>query len=138
MTESKELKEAVVRYYDTFSSGSADAVVAGWSKHKSALVIGTAPEEWIPGYEAVVAMFRASMPELRGIRIAPDEIAAYAEGNMGWSAERSHFTMPDGRNVPFRSTTVWRKERETWKLLHLHTSSGVPNEQLVGKPIPMK
>jgi ketosteroid isomerase-like protein len=138
MTASKELKSAVRGFYEIFSSADVDGVVAMWSKHKAALVIGTAPEEWISGYEAIAAMFKASMPEMRGMRLVADEVVAYAEENVGWSADRSHFALPDGSEVPFRSTTVWRKERGTWKLLHVHSSSGVPNEELVGKAIPVR
>jgi hypothetical protein len=46
------------------------------------------------------------------------------------------FELADGTQIPFRSTLVFRREEGEWKLVHLHSSLGVRNEEMFGEDVP--
>ena len=48
---------------------------------------------------------------------------------MGWGVDEPHFVFPDGSRLPTRLTAVLREEGGDWKVVHLHFSVGVPDEQ---------
>jgi ketosteroid isomerase-like protein len=52
----------------------------------------------------------------------------YAEGNVGFAVDQPRFVLPDGRFVATRLTAVLCQEGERWKIVHLHFSVGVPDE----------
>ena len=43
----------------------------------------------------------------------------------------SRFLFPDGSLMQTRLTAVMRQEGGRWKLVHMHLSVGVPDEQVV-------
>ena len=40
------------------------------------------------------------------------------------------FRMPDGTEIPFRNTVIFRQEDGEWKVVHGHSSIGVRNEEM--------
>ena len=71
---------------------------------------------------------------LCGLLLGPF-LLAYSEGNVGWVADRPTFRLPDGTQIPFRSTIVFRKEDGEWKVIQQHISIAVPNENVVGQQL---
>jgi ketosteroid isomerase-like protein len=71
-----------------------------------------------------------------GMHIVPGELRAYREGEVGWVVDRdASFELADGTQIPFRSTLVYRREDGEWKLVHLHSSLGVRNEEMFGEDV---
>ena len=50
---------------------------------------------------------------------------------MGWVVDQPTFFFPDGSSMQTRLTAVLRREDDAWKLVHMHVSVGVPDEEVV-------
>jgi hypothetical protein len=69
------------------------------------------------------------IPEL-GLRLeGGPEPRGYADGHVGFAVDQPRFVLPDGRFVAARLTAVLSQESEGWKVVHLHFSIGVPDEE---------
>lgn len=128
MQESTEVRDALLRFYELLSKGEIahfDDVVAD----DAAIVIGTAPGEWVTERGQMRFGFEAE-----GLRIEPGAApVGYAEGSMGWVAdEPTFFFPPDGEaSMKTRLTAVHRRDGDLWKMVHMHVSVGVPDEEIV-------
>jgi hypothetical protein len=66
-----------------------------------------------------------------GLRLeAGEEPYCYEEGSMGWVADRPRAVLADGNAISTRLTGVVRQEGQ-WRLVHIHISVGVPDEEVV-------
>lgn len=54
----------------------------------------------------------------------------YREGSMGWFVDEPYYGFPDGGGMRTRLTAVLREEDGRWKVVHLHVSVGVPDEEV--------
>ena len=127
MQESAELKE--------FLSQSGLSPEEVWSQDDDVLLIGSDPTEWVEGYEKVIG-FMNDLAE-RGApggatRLPPETVRAFREGNIGWSRSDMRWQLKDGTEIPGRATTVCRKEGGVWKILQVHVSIGIPDEEVFG------
>lgn len=102
---------------------SFDELVSG---DPAALVIGTAPGERVTERERMRYGFEAE-----GIRLEARVPVAYEEGSMGWAVDEPSFSFPDGSAMRTRLTAVAHREDGRWKILHLHFSVGVPDEEVI-------
>jgi ketosteroid isomerase-like protein len=55
---------------------------------------------------------------------------AWTDGDLGFVVDQPTVTLKDGRSVQMRATTILQKESGRWKIVHQHSSIGVPNEQV--------
>jgi hypothetical protein len=53
---------------------------------------------------------------------------------VGWGVDNPSFVLPDARYLPTRLTAVLHHEDGEWKIVHLHFSVGVPDEQAIQQP----
>jgi hypothetical protein len=61
---------------------------------------------------------------------------AYQQGEVGWAVDhRMRFRVGE-QEGPFRMTVVYRREDGIWKMVHFHSSIGVPNEDALGVELP--
>ena len=68
---------------------------------------------------------------MEGLRLeAGEEPRGYEEGPMGWVADRPMAVLPEGA-ISTRLTGVVRREEGEWKVVHIHLSVGVPDEEVV-------
>ncbi len=127
MQQSTEVREAMLRFYDRLSAsdvGSFDELV---SQEPATLIIGTAPGEWVTERERMRFGF-----ETEGFRIeAGEDPAGYEEGSLRWFVDEPTFFFPDGSSMDTRLTAVMHQEDGRWKLVHMHVSVGVPDEEVV-------
>ena len=65
-----------------------------------------------------------------GVRFDPGTIVAYEQGDVGWAYDEPTATFGPISDVPIRVTAVLRHEGGQWKIVHLHFSAAVPDEQL--------
>ncbi|MDQ3589118.1 MAG: nuclear transport factor 2 family protein [Actinomycetota bacterium] len=70
--------------------------------------------------------------EAEGVRLeAGDDPTGFEEGSMGWFVDEPTFVFPDGSAMDTRLTAVMHQEEGRWKLVHMHVSVGVPDEEVV-------
>ena len=83
--------------------------------------------EWVPERDRMRFGFGAE-----GVRLeAGDNPAGCEEGSLGWFVDQPSFLFPDGSAMSTRLTAVVRQEDDRWKLVHMHVSVGVPDEEVV-------
>jgi ketosteroid isomerase-like protein len=56
----------------------------------------------------------------------------YEEGSLGWFVDEPRYGFPDGGGMRTRLTAVLRSEAVRWKIVHMHVSVGVPDEEVKG------
>ena len=92
-------------------------------------MIGSDPDEWWDGHDAIVAALRADV-QSSDVSGRVDDVVGYEEGDIGWAAMRGTFIEGESR-VPFRGTAVMRREDGEWRMVQAHASIGVPNDQML-------
>jgi len=131
MDESPELRALVLRFYEALSNGDTAFIDRHFSVVPSARGIGTDPGEWWQGprmanaWKEQLEAMGGSMPIVAG------DPEAYVEGTAGWAADQPTLQLGGGA-VAVRLTAVFRLEEGEWKLVQIHGSLGVPNEEPSG------
>jgi ketosteroid isomerase-like protein len=132
---SAEIKEAMLAAYTAYSASDAGVALHQFSHQEGVLAIGTDPNEWWSGYDAIAQIYQAQLPEMGGqVQIKAGNIQAYVEGTVGWAVDRAILQVL-GREIPVRVTTIFHQEDGTWKVVHHHVSIGVPNTEVLGKEL---
>lgn len=135
MNPSTEIKDAMLRVYAASASADAGASLRDFSRQEGVLAIGTDPNEWWVGFDTIAQVFKAQLPEMGGaIQIKSGELHAFAEGTVGWAADRAILQVL-GREIPVRVTTVFHQEDGEWKVVLHHISIGVLNTEALGKEL---
>ncbi len=134
MEESAAVRDGILAFYDRFSSGDAEAFAAGIADTPGTSVTGSGPGEghdirgdWVATY---AEMTKPGGPMV-GFRLEGENPSGYAEGSLGFGVDNAAFVLPDGSRLPTRLTAVLRNEDGGWKVVHLHFSVGVPDEDAV-------
>ena len=137
MEQSDELRDLTLRFYEAAATGDVPFFERHVSRQEGAVFVGTDPNEWWEGFEAFVEAMRAQSEALEGeMQIVAGRLQAYQEGNIGWAIDRdASFRMPDGTELPFRSTSVFRQEDGEWKVVQNHASFGVSSEDMFGEDV---
>jgi ketosteroid isomerase-like protein len=134
LEQSDELRDLTLRFYEATATGDLSFLERHLSRQEGAVFVGTDPHERWEGFEAFVEAMRtqaeAQWGAAAGMQIVPGQLQAYQEGNVGWAIDCDPlFRLPDGLEMPFRSSWVFRREDGEWKLVHVHASIGVGNEE---------
>ena len=132
MQQSAEVRDTLLRFYEVFSAQDLQSLAQMIAQQaaEGVLAIGTAGE-WLEGREQWIAATDALMQEMEGFRMeAGEKPHCYEEGSMGWVADRPTAVLPEG-TISTRLTGVVRQEEGVWKLVHIHLSVGVPDEEVV-------
>jgi len=124
MKPSPELAARMRAFYQAFVDGDTDSVLDLWSRSQSTVAIGSDPDEWSEGFSRIVGTLRAQIPLLRTKRFESKRLQAFAEGSIGWAFDDVVFRFGE-RDTRFRITAVFRRELQTWRLMHMHVSEGV-------------
>jgi ketosteroid isomerase-like protein len=136
MERSPDLRDLTLRLYDALSRGDLASFERAMSRADGTLGIGTDPAEWWSGHDALTRAFRTQLQEVGGaFPIRPGDPQAWQEGTAGWVADRAEFAFPNGPTVPFRLTLVCHREDGDWKVVQWHISTGVTNEEALGKEL---
>ena len=134
MQRSQELVDLLTEFYRAAQASDMSAIERLISHGDGVLMIGTDPQEWWSGYDEIRRVFMAQTEEMGGFPLSACEPVAYAEGTMGWIADRPTLTLPDGE-MEARISFVAHLEDGQWKLVHGHFSIGVPNEEALGQEL---
>jgi ketosteroid isomerase-like protein len=122
--ESSEVKAALLRFYDRLSAGDAGSFDDLVSGDAATVVIGTSPGEW-KDRERLRVRFETEDPH-----IAAGTPIAYEEGTLAWAVDEPTFHFSDAHVVKARLTAVFHRDEGQWKLVHMHVSAGVPEEEV--------
>ena len=123
---SERVRQAWLRFCERLSAGDVASFDELVSQEPAALIIGTAPGEWVTERERMRFGF-----ETEGLRLEANEPVGYEEGSLGWVVDQPAFVFPDGSLMQSRLTAIVHEEEGRWKLVHMHLSVGVPDEQVV-------
>lgn len=127
MQESSGIRQAMHRFFDRLSAGDVAAFYELVELGEATMVLGTAPGEIVT--EEVRLRFGF---EAEGLELAPGlEHGSWEEGTIGWYVGEPIVTLPDGSKQAWRMTTIWRRPADDgWKLVHMHASVGVPDDEV--------
>ena len=126
MQESAGVREALLRYYDRFSANDRDSFDRLVSR-EAGLVIGTNWPEWYDDRETWRKQFGGGGE----VGVEAGDARGYEQGSVGWVVDTPSFVLPDGSKLRTRLTGVLLSEDGDWKLVQLHVSGGIPDEELV-------
>jgi SnoaL-like domain len=133
MRRSAEVRDTLLRFYEVFPAGDPERfaqIIA--QQDEGVLVIGTDPAQWTEGRERWLAAREAVVHAMEGLRFeAGEEPRGYEEGSMGWVNDRPRAVLPDGNAISTRLTGIVHREEREWRLVHIHLSVGVPDEEVV-------
>ncbi len=130
MKRSTELADTLRGIYAAVSQGDEATLLRSLSTSDGLVFIGTDPDEWFDDAASIRNMINAQAEA--GVKVRPGAIAAFVEGTVGWVADQGVFLLPDGSEVPFRITAVFRREDGAWKVVQEHASIAVRNEEALG------
>ena len=134
MEASPELRDLTLRIAEAVGAGDAEFLARHTSRQPGIAFLGTDPDEWwtdLAGLTRALAAQRQA-----GVGVAPGEPLAYREGDVGWAVDRGLRFRVGDQEFPFRLSVVYRREDGAWKMVHFHSSVGVPNEEAVGVELP--
>ena len=140
MRRSVELEAVIRRFFDArvgpdaWTDADVDAMKAVASRSEFLRQIGNERDAWAQGFDAVVQTWiDTQFQDSRRITDAAIlRIEAYDNGETGWAAIEQERTLANGHVVVFRITTVFVLEGFSWKLVQIHISTPVADEQVLG------
>jgi ketosteroid isomerase-like protein len=136
MQQDAGVRDALKMFYEAFASGDASRVAELIAA--DAVMIGTDPDEWWTDRDAMMRVWEAQRDATGGeLSIRGGDPVAFSDGDVGWAADRPILALPDGSELPFRFTVVFRRENGRWKMVQSHSSIGVPNEDAIGQELPV-
>lgn len=134
MRESPAVCQGLANFYERFSTHDPDAFAEAIATGEGVSVIGSAPgegegsrQDWLADYEKITGEVDV---RLRG----GDNPRGFEEGTVGFAIDSPRFVLPDGSYLETRLTAVLHVEDATWKVVHLHFSVGVPDQQAIRRP----
>jgi hypothetical protein len=132
MQRSQELLDAYNQAIRDVMSGRITSVDDYLSDCADVSVIGTDPEEWWTDRATLVPIIERQFQSFRamGASYRSNDAQAWTDGDLGYVIDHSTIALDDGRSIQMRATTILCKEGGRWKIVHQHTSIGVPNEQV--------
>jgi ketosteroid isomerase-like protein len=131
MQRSAEIERLVGAWFDAASRGDVSLVAAHVSPGAGTRLIGSDPVEVLRGGAAVAAFLAAEVAGGGGrSTFTPRDTEAFSEGDVGWATTFVTITMPDGKYVAPRWSSVFHREDNVWKFVQTHASIAVPNDAI--------
>jgi hypothetical protein len=134
MESSDAVVEGLTSFYDAFCSHDPDRFASALSTGPGVSVLGSAPGEGHDNRDDWIASYAGGIVEA-GLQLeGGPSPQGWADGTAGFARDEPRFVLPDGSFLPTRLTGVLRREDDAWKIVHLHFSVGVPDEEAVQPP----
>lgn len=131
---SPELEAVMRRLWKVFASGSVEALSNMISSSPDVRFILSADDDWFTG--SVMVQMAAGRSNLMDIeRIEFDRLEAFEIDEVGWVAGNITVFYRSGHSNTFRSTATFVVEQGVWKMVQVHTSVGVPEEEVFGSEL---
>jgi SnoaL-like domain len=126
MAPSTEIRDTMLEFYRRMLAGEADAANDLISTDRALIFIGSAGE-WVDDQAAL----RSGKQEPgEGVVPGPNPVG-FANGDVGWFADRPIWHFADGTSAEMRMTAVLQREAPGWRIVHAHLSVAVPDDQCV-------
>ena len=134
MNPSTELRDLTIQIAQAISEGDVAVLERRTSRHPGTAFLGTDPDEW---WTDLASLRQAVMSQREGgVEVIPGEPLAFQEGPVGWAVDRGLRFRVGEQETPFRLSVVYHQEDGVWKMVHFHSSIGVPNEDAIGVELP--
>jgi hypothetical protein len=134
MEPSTDLRDLTVQVVQAVGDGDVAFLERHISRQADVAFLGTDPDEW---WTDLASLSRALTAQRQaGVTAISGDPLAYQEGNVGWAVDRRVRVLIGDHEVPFRFSVVYRREDGAWKMVHFHSSIGVPSEDAIGVELP--
>ena len=126
MAPSTEVRDTVLQMYRHMLAGESDEANELISRDPALVFIGSAGE-WIDDQATLRAGTQVAG---EGLEAGPNPIG-YANGDVGWFADQPTWLFADGSRAEMRLTAVLQREAAGWRIVNVHMSVAVPDDQCV-------
>jgi hypothetical protein len=126
MRPSIEVRDTVLEMYRRMLAGESDAANDLISRDPALVFIGSAGE-WIDDQATLRAGTQVSG---EGLQAGPNPVG-YANGDVGWFADQPSWLFADGTRAEMRLSAVLQLEDPGWRIVHVHMSIAVPDNECV-------
>lgn len=126
MAPSAEIVETVLELYRRMLAGEAEEANDLISRDPALVFIGSAGE-WVDDQQTL----RSGTQEAGEGLVAGPNPVAYADGDVGFFADQPTWLFADGTSAEMRLTAVLRREAPGWRVINMHMSVAVPDDQCV-------
>ena len=126
MAASAEIVDTVLELYRRMLAGEAEAANDLISRDPALVFIGSAGE-WVDDQETL----RSGTQEAGEGLVAGPNPVGYADGDMGFFADQPTWLFADGTKAEMRLSAVLRREAPGWRVINMHMSVAVPDDQCV-------
>jgi class 3 adenylate cyclase len=130
--KSPELEAVFRRVWQAFEDGSLDALSNLLSSHPDVLFILSDAANWITGSDNLVRVMAGRSTRMGVDRVELDRVQAHQIGDFGWAAAVVTAVRSSGESATFRSTMTAAVLDGVWKVVQVHTSVGVSDEETYG------
>jgi hypothetical protein len=126
MASSTEIVDTVLELYRRMLAGEAEEANDLISRDPALVFIGSAGE-WVDDQDTL----RSGTQEPGEGLIAGPSPAGYADGDMGFFVDQPTWLFADGTRAEMRLSAVLRREAPGWRVINMHMSVAVPDDQCV-------
>jgi hypothetical protein len=126
MAPSTEIPDTMLELYRRMLAGESEEANDLISRDPALVFIGSAGE-WVDDQ----ATLRAGTQEAGEGLVAGPKPVAYADGDVGFFADQPTWLFADGTRAEMRLTAVLRREAPGWRVINVHMSVAVPDDQCV-------
>jgi hypothetical protein len=126
MAASAEIRDTVLELYRRMLAGESDEANDLISRDPALVFIGSAGE-WIDDQ----ATLRSGTQVAGEGLVAGPHPVAWADGDMGFFADQPSWLFADGTKAEMRLSAVLRREDPGWRIVHVHMSVAVPDDECV-------
>jgi ketosteroid isomerase-like protein len=130
MDRAPEVERLAVAWLAGMKAGDPAAVASLFAEDEATTVIGNGADQWFTGDEYTRSRVDQSLRENGGIPFEPGSPVGWAFGDTGWFADQVTIGFP-AQVIPLRMTGVAVRQDGTWKLVQLHVSAAVSDEDLL-------
>ena len=121
-----EARATMLAFYQRMLGGDADGANDLISRDPDLVFIGSAGE-WVADQEALRA---GRLEPGEGLEAGSDP-QAFVRGDVAWFVDQPTWHFGDGSSVKMRLSAVLQLEPAGWRIVHVHMSMGVPDNECV-------
>jgi len=126
MAPSTEIRDTMLEFYRRMLAGESDAANDLISRDPALIFIGSAGE-WV---DDQATLRTGTQVPGEGVVAGPNPVG-FANGDVGWFADRPTWHFADGTSAEMRMSAVLQREPDGWRIVHAHLSVAVPDDQCV-------
>lgn len=126
MAPAADVRDTMLEFYRRMLAGESNAANELISMDPALVFIGSAGE-WVD--DQAVLRSGTQVPG-EGLVAGPGPVA-YAAGDMSFFADQPTWLFADGSKVEMRLSAVLRREPPGWRIVHVHMSVSVPDDECV-------